>query len=113
MEHTIDAKNKKLGRIATEAATFLMGKNTPDFVKNEIADRTVRIINSKEVLIDEAKLENKLYKRYSGYPGGLKETKMAKVIESKGYEEIFKTAVYGMLPKNKLRSKIIKNLIVE
>jgi len=112
MEHTIDAKGKKLGRVASEAAILLMGKNSPDFAKNIVASVKVNITNASQLNIDAKKLDTKKYKRYSGYPGGLKETKMSAVIEKKGYDEVIRHAIHGMLPANKLRAKVIKNLIV-
>ena len=110
MKYTLDAENKKIGRIATQAAVYLMGKNTPDFTKNNIPNVTVEIKNASKVSIDSKRLSQKTYSRYSGYPGGLKQPSMSKVIESKGYSELFKEAVSGMLPKNKLRSKMMNNL---
>jgi len=113
MKKVMDAKDMKLGRLATEIAVFLMGKNTPDFKKEELSDRQVEVLNASKIMLDEKKLESKKYKRYSGYPGGLKEEKMANLIKRKGYGEILRIAVYGMLPKNKLRSRMIKNLTIK
>jgi len=113
MEYTLDAQNKKLGRIASQAASFLMGKNRTDFVRNAIPDIKVKIINAGKVDVTNKKLENKIYKSYSGYPGGLKESKMKKVAHDKGFKEAFRIAVKGMLPKNKLRDRMMKNLIIE
>ena len=112
MKYTLNAENKKVGRIATEAAVLLMGKNTPDFQKNTIPNITVEITNASKADIIESKMEQKTYSRYSGYPGGLRQPTMRQVIDKKGYSEIFKEAVSGMLPKNKLRSKMMNNLIV-
>ena len=113
MEHTIDAKGKKLGRLASEVAVLLMGKNSPDFQKNKVADVKVNIENASELDISEKKLDNKEYQRYSGYPGGRKVRKMKEVIDKKGYGEVVEKAVYGMLPANKLRAKIMKNLEIK
>ncbi len=112
MEHIIDAQNKKLGRIASEAAKILMGKNRVDFVRNAIPEITVKIINAGKIDITNKKLSTKTYKNYSGYPGGLKETSMKKLVADKGNKEAFKKAVSGMLPKNKLRDRMMKNLII-
>ena len=112
MEHTLDAKGKKLGRIASQAASFLMGKNTTSFVRNAVPKVKVKIINASKADIRNKKLDSKKYKQYSGYPGGLKITGMKKLTSDKGFRESFKIAVYGMLPKNKLRSEMIKNLII-
>ena len=112
MKYTLDAQNKKIGRVATEAAVFLMGKNLPKFARNAIPDVRVEIKNTSKALIDDKKKSQKTYSRYSGYPGGLKQPTMNEVIVKKGYSEIFRIAVYGMLPKNKLRARMLKNLII-
>ena len=112
MKYTIDAKDKKVGRIATQAAILLLGKNKTDFAKNKIPDVTVEIKNTSKASIDPKKLKQKTYSQYSGYPGGLKQPTMERMIEKKGYSEIFKKAVSGMLPKNKLRAKMMNNLII-
>ena len=112
MKYTLDAENKKIGRIATQAAVYLMGKNNPDFARNAIPDVTVEIKNVSKASIDSKKMTQKTYSRYSGYPGGLKQPTMEKVIEKKGYSEIFKEAISGMLPKNKLRQKMMNNLTI-
>ncbi|MEK7551964.1 MAG: 50S ribosomal protein L13 [Patescibacteria group bacterium] len=112
MKYTIDAKNKKLGRLATEIAVILMGKNTPEFRRERIADAEVTVTNASKMDIDEKKLTTKKYVRYTGYPGGIRTEGMDNVVNRKGYKDVLKTAVYGMLPKNKLRAKMIKNLEV-
>ena len=112
MEHTIDATEKKLGRVASEAAILLMGKNSPAFGKNKVADVKVKITNVSKLNVENEKLDNKEYQTYSGYPGGRKVKKMKQVIEKKGYAEVLKLAIYGMLPANKLRSKVLKNLMI-
>jgi len=110
MKYTLDASNKAVGRVATEAAVYLMGKNLTTFKRNEIPNVEVVITNASKAKIHDKKLSQKTYARYSGYPGGLRKPTMADVIEKKGISEIFTEAVYGMLPKNKLRAKMIKNL---
>lgn len=110
MKYTLDATNKGVGRLATQAAVFLLGKNTPGFAKNAIPDVTVEIKNTSKAKIDLKKAEQKKYSQYSGYPGGLKQPTMRKTIEKKGYSEVFRKAVAGMLPKNKLRAKMMNNL---
>ncbi len=112
MEYTLDAQNKKLGRIASEAAKLLMGKNRTDFARNTMPDVKVKIVNAGKVDILNKKMGDKFYKTYSGYPGGLKERGMKKVVNDKGFKETFRLAVSGMLPKNKLRTRMMKNLIV-
>lgn len=110
MEHIIDATGKTIGRTATQAAVILMGKNTPDFKKNKIATTKVHITNASKIKLDLKKLTTVLHERYSGYPGGLKQDSVEKIIKNKGYAELFKLAVYGMLPGNKLRTPTMKNL---
>lgn len=112
MEHKIDAKGKKLGRLASEIAVLLMGKNLPDFEMNKVSDVKVIVSNVDDMDISLKKMKEKKYIRYSGYPGGQKEEAMEKVIEKKGSAEILSRAVYGMLPGNKLRKKRMKRLII-
>ncbi|HEY4715283.1 MAG TPA: 50S ribosomal protein L13 [Candidatus Paceibacterota bacterium] len=110
MEYTIDAKGKAIGRIASQAATLLMGKNKANFEKNKIALHKVFIINASKVKINEKKSDTTFHEKYSKYPGGFKLLSVKKIAASKGYAELFKLAVYGMLPANRLRNKIMKNL---
>ena len=112
MEHTIDAQGKKLGRVASEVAKLLMGKNRTDFARNTVPDTKVKVINSSKLDVRSKKMESKKYKNYSGYPGGLRETSMKKVIADKGYREVLKIAIKGMLPTNKLRPVMLKNLTI-
>jgi large subunit ribosomal protein L13 len=109
----INAEGEKLGRIATKAAAFLMGKNDTSFARNKTPDIEVKVTNVSKMAIADSKKSAKLYKHYTGYPGGLREEKMGKIIDKKGYGEIFKKAVYGMLPSNKLRPLRMKMLIIE
>ncbi len=108
----IDATNKSLGRIAGEVALHLRGKNSPSFAPNKIPQSIVKVVNLGKISFYENKKEQKIYKRYSGYPGGLKEISFKKLTEKKP-QEFFRLAVWGMLPKNKLRKIMMKNLILE
>lgn len=108
----LDVKNKSLGRAAGEAAILLRGKDKPDFLPNKLPLHQIKILNFDKISFSEKKKEQKIYKKYSGYPGGLKEIPYKKFTEKDG-RKAFVHAVYGMLPKNKLRAKIIKNLIIE
>jgi len=110
--HTIDAQGKKLGRISSEAAKILMGKNSVEYTSNVVADVEVRIVNVAKADITSKKMSEKVYSRYSGYPGGLIQKTMQAVVAKKGMAEIFRIAVKGMLPKNKLQDKMMKNLVV-
>jgi len=113
MKKTIDATGKKLGRVASEAAIFLIGKDKADYARNKVSGVAVEIVNASKADINEKKLLDDKYVRYSGYPGGIKSPTMKNVIQKKGYTEIFTLAVYGMIPSNKLRAKIMKNLTVK
>ncbi len=113
MEYQIDAKNKKIGRVASEAAKILMGKNRADFARNRFPAVKVKIIHASAADVTNKKMISTEYKSHSGYPGGLKTRSMKKVISYKGFKEVFRKAVYGMLPTNKLRAKMIKNLMIE
>ena len=107
--HTIDAANRVLGRLATEVAILLRGKNKPDFAPYKDEGDFVVIKNIEKIKITGKKLEQKIYYRHSGYPGGLKKIPMSKLFEENPGKVCIK-AVMGMLPKNKLRVKQIKKL---
>lgn len=110
MNHTIDAQNKKLGRVASEAATLLMGKNLTSFAKNKVVPVKVSIINASKADLGTKKLADKEYVTYSGYPGGIKHETLAHLKGRRGMSEVFRRAIDGMLPKNKLKAKMLKNL---
>jgi len=113
-QYTVDIKeeNQALGRIATKIADMLRGKNTPEFQPNVVPSVKVLVKNASELNLSDKKMAEE-YTHYTGYPGGLRHTTRSRVIEKKGYAEVIRRAVYGMLPKNKLRSRFIKNLIIE
>ena len=112
MIHTIDAKGKTLGRTASVVAKLLQGKDKPTYETNKVTGAKVHLINVASSKIATPKLGTKTYARYSGYPGGLTKEKMSNLVERKGYGEVFKLAIYGMLPANKLRPIIMKNLTI-
>ncbi|MFH1402224.1 MAG: 50S ribosomal protein L13 [Patescibacteria group bacterium] len=112
MEYKIDAKGEKLGRLASKIAILLMGKNKADFAKNVATDVKVSVSNVSKLDISKKKMGEKEYQHYSGYPGGRRVENMEKVIQKKGYAEVLKKAVRGMLPVNKLRPIMLKNLII-
>ena len=107
--HTIDATGRPLGRLASGAALLLRGKDKVDFLRNVDAGSFVQVVNFKAVKITGNKMEQKEYYKHSGYPGGLRTTKLKNLWE-KDPSEALRLAVYGMLPKNKLRPKMIKRL---
>ena len=108
----IDATDKVLGRLASEIAIFLQGKNSPNFKLENDSNEKIEIINVGKIRFTGKKMENKVYYRHSGYPGGLKKI-ILKDLFAKDPKEVIKKAVLGMLPKNKLRQKRIKRLIIK
>lgn len=111
MIYTIDAQGKKMGRVASEAASYLMGKNTTTYTRNKAPEVKVNIINASKAMIDEKKKKS-IYPEFTGFRGGLNEVKMSHIIEKNGYSELFKRAVYGMLPHNSLKKEMMKNLTI-
>ncbi len=107
----VDAEGKTLGRMASEIAKVLRGKNKPTFTPNVDTGDFVVVINPEKVLVKGRKSEQKIYFRHTGFFGGLKETSFKEMLEKKP-ENIIQEAVKGMLPKNKLSSQIIKKLKV-
>ncbi|MBP9765923.1 MAG: 50S ribosomal protein L13 [Candidatus Pacebacteria bacterium] len=112
-EYILDAEGQALGRLSSEAAAILNGKKSIDFAKNEVNDVKVKILNASKIKLTGNKLKEGIHKTYSGYPGGQKIKTFVQVVERKGYKEIIKHAIYGMLPKNKLQDKKMKNLSIE
>lgn len=114
---TIDATNKTLGRVASEAAKVLLGKHKATFAKNAVMGEEVTITNSTKVKLSGNKEEAKEYVRYSGYPGGQKIEKYSMLVKRPGHggghAEALRRAVLGMLPKNKLQAKRIKLLTIQ
>lgn len=111
--HTIDAKGKKLGRVAQQAAAILMGKNDTTYTRDRLSENKVVIENASLADITDTKKETKEYERYSGYPGGLVYEKMKRTIEKKGFAEVFRYAIEGMLPANRIARQMMKNLTVK
>lgn len=111
-KYTVDATGESLGRLATKVASILNGKNTVDFVKNKVAPVTVEVINASKIKVTGNKMNDVVHKNFSGYPGGLKQTPLVRVVEKKGYAELIRHSVKGMLPKNKLQDIRMKNLTI-
>jgi large subunit ribosomal protein L13 len=105
----VDVKGKILGRAATEVALKLMGKNKTNFVRNLDCGNNVVVINAAHVITTGRKEKEKMYSNYSGHPGGLKQKALWQVRQEKPVEPM-KRAVFGMLPKNKLRDRLITHL---
>lgn len=109
--HLIDVSGKILGRVSGEIANLLMGKAKPYFARNLDCGDYVVVIKSQEVAVTGKKEKEKVYTRYSGYPGGLRRITLKELREKKP-AEIIRHAVSGMLPKNKLRASMLKRLFV-
>ncbi len=112
MKYTIDAQGKKLGRIASEAAVILMGKNSVKFSRNMAPDVKVEIVNCGKANIDARKKDDKEYVTFTGFRGGINTEKLGDLMARKGASEAFKRAVYRMLPSNSLRKAMMKNLTI-
>jgi len=107
--HEMDATGKILGRLATEVAILLRGKNKANFQPHIDQGEHVIVNNASKIKVTGKKLDQKIYYHFSGYPGGLKKKKMGEVF-SKNPADVLKRAVWNMLPKNKLRNNMIKRL---
>ena len=110
--HVIDAADKVLGKVATEAAELIMGKNKTMFTRNLDTGDYVVVINASKIKVTGKKLEQKEYIWHTNYPGGLRRKKMADVFKAQP-DKVLKEAVMGMLPKNKLRDQMIKRLKIK
>jgi large subunit ribosomal protein L13 len=107
----IDANGAILGRLASNVASRLRGKNNPLFTPHVDTGESVIVINAEKISLTGRKLEQKIYYRHSGYTGGLNEITAKKLLEKKP-EDIIRFAVKGMLPKNKLGAALYKKLKV-
>ena len=110
-KYTIDATGMRLGKMATQAAALLIGKNDPLFAKNVIADVSVEITNVSKLDIPEKK-EGEIYQSFSGYPGGRKTEPLIHLATRRGYEEVVKRTIGGMLPSNKHKKRLLAKLII-
>lgn len=109
--HVIDATGKRLGKVATEAARVLLGKDSAHFAKNIVSTVTVTITGVSKLDITEKRGES-IYQSYSGYPGGRKTETLNHLGARLGYSEAVRRTVAGMLPNNKLKKLRLKNLII-
>ena len=107
--YLLDASGKTLGRLATQVASLLIGKHKPFFTRDQIAGDQVVVINVSQIHVTGKKRDQKIYKHYTGYPGGHR-TYLFKDFIVEQPEELFKRAVARMLPKNRLGDKMIKRL---
>lgn len=107
----VDAEGQSLGRLATRVAAVLRGKHKPTFAPHLDVGDFVVVINAEKVTLKGSKIEQKLYHRHSGYPGGLTSVPFLTMLDKKP-TEVFERAVFGMLPKNKLGKAMGKKLKV-
>lgn len=107
--HEIDASNQSLGRVASKVATLLRGKDSAAYEPNINPHAQVIVKNINKIKFTGNKMETKVYHQYSGYPGGMKDRTL-KMEWDKHPKEVVRKAVYRMLPVNRMRDKIIRNL---
>jgi large subunit ribosomal protein L13 len=107
----IDADGQVLGRLATRIARMLIGKDKPSYTPFLDCGDHVVVINAERVKLTGNKMDQKIYRHHSGYPGGLKEVPIRALMQRRP-EEVVREAVLGMLPKNKLRARRAKKLRV-
>lgn len=109
--YLVDAEGATLGRLATVVASHLRGKHRPTFAPNYDHGDHVIVVNASKVTLTGKKLQDKMYRRHTGYPGGLKEVAAGKVLATHP-ERVIEWAVAGMLPKNTMGRKLIGKLKV-
>jgi len=107
----IDASDQTLGRLASNIATILRGKNKPTYTPNVDTGDFVVVVNAEKIVVTGKKLTDKMYHSHSGYPGGLKTTSLEKLLKEKP-ARVIENAVWGMIPRNTLGRKQITKLKV-
>jgi large subunit ribosomal protein L13 len=108
-EYKINASERVLGRLASEIAVVLREKNSAKFLPYVTPKNEVIVFNTDKIKVTGKKMKQKVYRHHTGYPGGLKEENLRKLF-GRDSRQVLWRAVYGMLPKNRTRDKIIKNL---
>jgi large subunit ribosomal protein L13 len=109
--YSIDAAGKRLGKVATEAASVLIGKNQADFAKHIKSDVIVEISNVSKLDISEKKSQE-IYQSYSGCPGGRRTETLDHLAHRLGYGEVVRRTIGGMLPNNKHKKRLLNQLII-
>lgn len=107
----VDASGWPLGRLAARSALLLMGKDSPDFTPHEDHREGLIVVNSEKIILTGRKLDQKFYRRHSGYPGGLREVRARVYMETKP-QEMVRLAIRGMLPKTRLGDRVARRLKV-
>jgi large subunit ribosomal protein L13 len=105
----VDANGKTLGRVATEIASYLLGKHKPNYAPGVAMGDFVVVVNASKLNFAQKKLDSKMYYHHSGYPGGLSQIVLRDLM-AKNPERVIEKAVWGMLPKNKLGRKLLTRL---
>jgi large subunit ribosomal protein L13 len=109
--HSIDATGKRLGTLATETASVLLGKDKPDYARHIAASVTVEITNASKLDVPEKK-KAEIYQSYSGWPGGRKTESLKHLATRRGFAEVLRRTIAGMLPNNKLKKQLLKQLVI-
>lgn len=107
----VDAEGQSLGRLCSKVAKLLRGKYKPNFTPHVDCGDNVIVINADKVVLTGKKWDDRVYLKYSGYPGGQRQFS-PRVLQAKGSDRLFRKVVKGMLPKNRLGDKILGNLFV-
>jgi len=109
--YVVDAAGKNLGRLASQIAAVLIGKHRPEFTPGVDLGDHVIVTNCEQVTVTGTKMDDKMYYRHTGYPGGLKERTLRQMLESHP-DRVIRSAVWGMLPHNKMGRQFLKKLKV-
>ena len=109
--YVVDAENQNLGRFATRIATILLGKDKPEFTPGVDIGDFVIVLNAEKIAVTGKKLDDKIYYRHSGYPGGIKQITLRNQLE-KHPDRVITSAVWGMIPHNRYGRKVMKKLKV-
>ncbi len=112
-EKVIDASGKVLGRLASEVAVSLIGKDKASYERHNYSGSPVKVLNVSKIKITPKKLDNITHLRYTGHRGGLRSAVARETVAKKGFKELLRLSVYRMLPSNKLRREMMKNLKIE
>ena len=107
--YVVDAEGQTLGRLASELARILRGKNKPQYTPHVDTGDFVIVVNADRINVSGRKAEQKVYRRHTGYPGGLRETSYEQMLDRKP-TEVLRKAVYGMMPKTRLARQQFKKL---
>lgn len=107
----VDAEGQTLGRLATQIADALRGKRKPEYTPHVDTGDFVIVVNAEKIAVTGNKMTEKMYRRHTGYPGGLRERTLAEMLEQRP-EEVIRKAVKGMLPRNRLARRQITKLKV-